>query len=160
MMRNVLAAVAAVLFLPALAYADDEHLYDHQKMEMEAASFNDAPIKITINPEARVSVTLAGALPSATACRTPTNVPVQIVNQGFVTARLEAQLVGDPPPGVTLNFHPEPLKGVPRELRELWITLTKPGLTDLTIAFKAHNEIPDLDGRDRIHLLMRCLARV
>jgi hypothetical protein len=29
-------------------------------------------------------------------------------------------------------------------------------VTDLTIAFKAHNEVPDLGGRDRVHFLMRC----
>jgi hypothetical protein len=81
--------------------------------------------------------------------------PVLVVNQGFVTAQLEAELV-DAPAGVTLEFHPDPLKGVPEELRKLQITLTKPGTTDLTVAFKAHNEIPDLGGRDRIHFLMRC----
>ena len=77
--------------------------------------------------------------------------------QGFVTAQLEAELVGEIPPGVTIDYHPEPLRGVPQELRKLRITLTKPGLTDLTIAFGAHNEIPDLGGRDRVHFLLSCL---
>jgi hypothetical protein len=147
--------MAAVLLLPALTCADDEH-HGHHKMEMEAASPNDPPLKITINPEARVSVALAGALPPSAPCGMAADLSVKIVNQGFVTAQLEAELVGDVPAGVTLDFHPEPLKGVPEELRKLRITLTKPGLTDLTIAFKAHNEIPDLGGRDRVHFLMRC----
>lgn len=124
---------------------------------MEAASPNDPPIKITINPEARVSVGLAGTLPPPVLCGTTTDLPLRIVNQGFVTASVEASLVGDAPAGVTLYFRPEPLRGVPEELRKLHITLTKPGLTDLTIAFRAHNEIPDLGGRDRIHFLMHCL---
>jgi hypothetical protein len=49
------------------------------------------------------------------------------------------------------------LQGVPEELRMLHLTLTKPGVTNLTIAFKAHNEIPDLGGRDRVHFLLRCI---
>ena len=154
-MRSILVP-AAIFLLPALVCAeDDEHVHDHQKME--AVSPDDPPIKITINPEARVSVVLAGALPPPASCGTVTELPVKIINQGFVTARLEAEVAGDAPAGVTLDFHPQPLKGVPEELRTLRITLTKPGPADLTIAFKAHNEIPDLGGRDRIHFLMRCL---
>lgn len=147
-MRTLLFAAAAIL--PTLAIAGGEHVHD------TLASPNDPPIKITINPEARVSVALAGALPPAAACGTAAEFSVKIINQGFVTARLEAALVGDAPDGVTLDFHPDPLKGVPEELRQLRITLTKPGPTDLTIAFHAHNEVPDLGGRDRVHFLMRC----
>jgi hypothetical protein len=140
--------LAAVLAIPALALAAGEHAHD-------AASPNDPPIKITINPEARVSVALAGALPSPASCGTAANLSVRIVNQGFVTARLETELAGVAA-GVTLDFEPRPLTGVPEELRTLRITLTRPGVTDLTIAFKAHNGTPDLGGRDRVHFLMRC----
>jgi len=153
LMCNVLAAVA-VFLLPALVCAEgEEHMHDHHKMETVAP--NDPPIKITINPEARVSVVLGGALPPPVPCGTAADLSVKIVNQGFVTARLEAELV-DAPAGVALEFHPEPLRGVPEELRKLRITLAQPGATDLTIAFKAHNEIPDLGGRDRVHFLLRC----
>ena len=31
-----------------------------------------------------------------------------------------------------------------------------PGTVDLTVAFRTHNEIPDLGGRDRIHFLIVC----
>ena len=41
--------------------------------------------------------------------------------------------------------------------RTLHITLARPGPTDLTIAIRARNEIPDLGGRDRVHFLMRCV---
>lgn len=155
MMRNPL-AVAVVFLLPALAYAQaDQHTRDH--LRMKSVSTNDPPIKITINPEARVSVALAGALPSPAPCGTAIDLSVKIVNQGFVTASLRAELVGDVPAGVTLDFRPRPLRGVPKELRELHIMLSKPGPTDLTIAFRAHNDIPDLGGRDRVHFLLRCL---
>lgn len=138
-MRRVvwaLAAASALVFSPA-AWSDE------------------APIQITINPEGRVSVALGGALPPPGLHRTSVEFRIAIVNQGFVTSRLEAQLVGNPPPGATLDFHPEPLKGWPRETRTLRITLPQAGQIDLTIAFRLHDESPDLGGRDRIHLLLR-----
>jgi hypothetical protein len=121
------------------------------------AAPQEAPIQITINPEARVSVTLAGSLPHPVPCGTAGDFLVKIVNQGFITSRLEAEFVGDTPAGVNLDFHPEPLKGVREEFRHLRITLARPGPADLTIAFKAHNEVPDLGGRDRIHFVMHCV---
>jgi hypothetical protein len=59
--------------------------------------------------------------------------------------------------GVALEFHPEPLKGIVQELRTLRITLTRPGPTDIALAFRSHNNAPDLGGRDRIHFLMECV---
>ena len=154
-MKCAVLAVTTLFLISALTSAQDaEPMHNHHKME--GASTNEPPIRISINPEARVSVTLGGALPPPTACGTVTDLAVKIVNQGFVTARLEAQFVGEAPAGVTLDFHPEPLRGIPEELRKLHITMTKPGPTDLTLAFKAHNEIPDLGGRDRIHFLISC----
>jgi hypothetical protein len=156
-MRLTGLAVAAVFLLPALARANDEHTQDHRTMEMGVSLPNDPPIKITINPEARVSVALAGQLPPPAPCGIATDLPVKIVNQGFVTAQLQAELVDNAPAGVTLDFHPAPLKGLPEELRALRIVLVQPGPTDLTIAFKAHNEIPDLVDRDRVHFLISCV---
>jgi hypothetical protein len=121
------------------------------------ATPQEAPIQITINPEARVSVALRGTLPDLVPCGTAADFSVKILNQGFITSRLEAEFVGDAPAGITLDFHPEPLKGMREELRHLRIILTRPDPTDLTIAFKAHNEVPDLGGRDRIHFVMHCV---
>jgi hypothetical protein len=149
-------ALFVLLFLTTgLCAQSGENTPDH--MATKAGSVNDPPIKITINPEARVSVTLVRALPQPVPCGAAADLPVKIVNQGFVTSRLEADFVGDVPEGVSLDFQAAPLKGVREEVRNLRITLTKPDPTDLTIAFKAHNETSDLGGRDRIHLLMRCL---
>jgi hypothetical protein len=103
-------------------------------------------------------VKLAGALPPPAPCGTAIDVVVKIVNQAFVTSSLEAVLVDGAPAGTQLDFHPGPLSGVREELRLLRIRLTTPGLTDLTISFIAHDEIPDLGGRDRVHFLMSCLA--
>ncbi|HLH36055.1 MAG TPA: hypothetical protein VKX41_15400 [Alloacidobacterium sp.] len=118
----------------------------------------DPPILLNINPEARVSVALGGVLPRLVACGQPAVLVVRVQNQGFVTSRLEAELVGNVPAEASLDFHPEPLKGWPEELRELRITLLKPGLTDLTVAFRSQNEAGDIGGRDRVHFLMRCFA--
>lgn len=155
-MRDVL-AIALFIALPVLIFAQaDGHTHDHHK-EAETVSASDPHIKITINPEARVSVLLASALRRPAPCGTASDFRVKILNQGFVTSRLEAEFVGDVPAGVSLDFHPTPLKGAREEFRNLRITLTKPGPTDLTIAFRAHNETPDLGGRDRVHFLMHCL---
>ena len=145
-MRNIVLC-ALMIAVPAFMYV--------------RAQNKDAPqetsIQITINPEARVSVALAGTLPHPVPCGRAADFSVKILNQGFITSRLEAEFVGDTPAGVNLDFQPEPLKGVREEFRHLRITLTRPDPTDLTIAFKAHNEVPDLGGRDRIHFVMHCV---
>jgi hypothetical protein len=149
--KSTAISVATVLITAASVRA---HEHEHA---LESASATDPPITITINPEARVSVALAGALPPPAACGTAVDFHVRIINQGFVTSRLEAELVGDKPEGTRLDFHPEPLKGVPEELRDLRITLIKRGPTDLTLSFRTHNNAPDLGGRDRIHFPMHCV---
>jgi hypothetical protein len=145
-MRHRTICAALVLLLPSLSPAED------------AARTAPAypPIRIMINPEARVSVSTVEDFAPTVHPGTALELPVKIVNQGFVTAALEAELVGETPPGVALDLHPERLKGVPIEVRVLRITAKYPGTFDLTIAFRAHNEIPDLGGRDRIHFLLRC----
>jgi hypothetical protein len=146
-----------IVLLPGLICAQTaEPVPDPHKMRNEAVSPNQAPITITINPEARVSAVLTGPMPAPVSCGSATDFSIRILNQGFVTSRLEAAFVGDVPQGVNLDFQPAPLKGVREEVRHLRIILTKPGSTDLTIAFRAHNEIPDLGGRDRVHFLMSC----
>jgi hypothetical protein len=154
-MRGALTATLCLIPLAVQAQDATTH-HDHHIMEQSAPSQSDPPLKITINPEARVSVVMWGNLPPPVPCGTPADLPIKIINQGFVTSHLEAQLVGDAPPGTVLDFHPDPLKGIPEETRIMRVKLAKPGTTDLTIAFKAHHEIPDLGGRDRVHFLMQC----
>jgi hypothetical protein len=121
-------------------------------------AYAEAPIKIAINPEVRVSVSRGGELPPAVACGEALEVPVSIVNQGFLTALLEATLVDSIPEGASVLFSPEPLTGAREERRTLEITLTTPGLVDVTVAFRAKRDISDLGGRDRIHFLIECRA--
>jgi hypothetical protein len=154
LMRRVLVATMANL-LPIVVLAQGER--EERGHTTEAALSTVAPIVITINPEARVSVKLGGALPAPVPCGKPADLSVKIVNQGFVTSRLEAEFAGGDPDGAQLQFHPEPLRGVPEEVRQLQIILTNPGVTDLTIVFRAHNHTADLGGRNRVHFLMRCI---
>ena len=130
-------------------------LYVHLHWGKEAVALLQAPVEIKINPESRVTVSLAGPWPPPAPCGTTVSIPIEVLNQGYLTAKLEAQ-IADAPPGALLQLQSDPLKGTPEEMRTLKITLTNPGPTDLTISFKAHNGAPDLGGRDRIHVLMRC----
>ena len=78
------------------------------------------------------------------------------MNDSFITARLEAHLIGNAPSGLELKFRPAPLSGKSEDWRTLTITVAEPGIKDVTISFKAHNDIPNLGGRDRIHFLIGC----
>lgn len=155
---RAMAAIMSILLLTDLSSAQSqsaEH-HDHHAAPEAITSPDDPPIRITINPEARVSVVLTNAPILAGRCGGDSEVNVRIINQGFITARLEAELVGSPPPGTAVSFDPDPLKGVAEEFRKLRLTLTRPGPTDLTITFHAKNGIPDLGGRDRIHFIAQC----
>lgn len=157
-MRRGFLCLIALVFLPASVSAQSGgQMPDHHKLGGDTARPDQAPITVTINPEARASVVLVGNLPPPVPCGTAASLRVKIVNRGFVTSRLKVELVSEVRDNINIDFDPSPLKGVPEEVRNLRITLAKPDLTDVTIAFKLQNETPDLGGRDRIHFLMHCL---
>ena|SRR5579863_7203048 len=149
---------AVTALLPLVAQVDDMAHHGHHMEAAHVGSAGDSPIRITINPEARIIAVLDGSLPRPAPCGVASDLPVKVLNQGRVTARLEAQFIGEAPSGVTLDFHPEPLTGRAEEVLQLRITLTSPGPVDLTIGFRAKHEMPDFGGLDRVHFLMRCLA--
>jgi len=113
-------------------------------------------VALTINPEARVSALLVGVASKPANCRDPIELPIQVQNRGFATFRLLAYLPDAIPTSVALDLPPEPLTGATAEHRILRITLTEARTIDLTIAFRVPGDKPDLGGRDRIHLLIRC----
>ena len=157
-MRNRLGTLAITVIVgwlssPAHAADMDHHHHDGQAMNMSSPH---APIEISINPEARVSVALAAPIPAHNVCRRPVILPVKIKNDSFITAHLEARLVENVPSGVMLDFRPAPLSGKPEDWRQLAITLMEPGTKDLTISFKVRNDIPALGRRDRVHFLISC----
>ena len=145
-------ALALALAVSALTRG---HTQDHDSHAKQPSDSSNASISVVINPEARLSVSRSGELPSNVSCGNAVLLPVKIVNQGFVTAPLEARLV-DGAEEIGVEFSAQPLKGSGEELRILRVTLHKPGLWDVTIAFRARIAIPDRGGHDRIHLLLRC----
>jgi hypothetical protein len=153
-MRAVVTLTA--LFVGVTVATAGYGLYAHLHHDKEAVAQIEAPIEIKINPESRVSASITGPWPPPARCGTAASIPLEILNQGFLTARLEAQLADVPPRGVSLELQPEPLTGVAEETRVLKITMAQPGPADVTIAFKAHDGASDLGGRDRIHVLMQC----
>jgi hypothetical protein len=114
-------------------------------------------IVVTINPEGRVSVVTRGELPASVAHGVPFAIGMEIINQGYITGRLEASLAGNPPAGTSLGLDDSPLKGAPHETRTLQVTLARAGSADLTIVFKLRSEVPDLGGLDRIHMLVHAV---
>jgi hypothetical protein len=155
LMRSAVVIALATAGLP-LAYAQNqERRHDHHATRVSAPIA--VPITITINPEARVSVAETGELSQTIACDRTVELPVKIVNEGAVTAPLEASLVA-PPEGVSLVFTQESLSGAQEERRILRVTLKrKAKFVSITIAFRAKHDISDLGGRDRIHVLLRCI---
>ena len=149
--------MAVAMMLPLVMHAaEDQHQHVHDLPVAGAAAATEAIIVVTVNPEVRVSAALAGVWPPRTACGKPVELPVKIINQAFLTSRLEVRLVGESPAGVALEFDRTPLSGVPEEMRTLRITLPTAATVDLTVAFRAPSESPDLGGRDRIHFVLRC----
>jgi hypothetical protein len=145
-------AIALTTAWLLVAHAKDQ---DHQHAIVLGAP-SETLITITINPEARVSASRSGEPQKAIPCEHPMELPVKIINHGFVTASLEVSFVDSIPHGISLVFSAEPLKGIKEEHRSLRVTMKEPGIADVTIAFRAKNDISDLGGRDRIHLLLRC----
>jgi hypothetical protein len=153
-MKRGVSALLVGLVLPWIGRAGED-APGQEPHGRTAASVDAAPVVVTINPEGRVSAALGSPLPSPVPWDTPVELAVKIVNQGFVTGHLEAQLVGDPKPRVRLDFPDDALKGVPQETRTLRLTLLKATPTDLTIAFRMRRDVPSPAGRDRVHFVLR-----
>src|ERR1700722_8520132 len=77
MIRTTLAIVTLFLMSTLVCADEEQHAHDHQGVQ--PTSPDDPPIKITINPEARISAVLAGALPPPAQCGTATDLSVKIV---------------------------------------------------------------------------------
>ena len=65
-MQRVPAFVAALVLSFSAWAVDEDHTHHHPPKEASAAS--DAPLNVTINPEARITVKRGGALPSPPPC--------------------------------------------------------------------------------------------
>jgi hypothetical protein len=118
-----------------------------------------AQIVVTINPEARVSAVMAAALPPPVSCTEPTALKVKIVNQGQISAPLQARLISDGGQVAAIHMDKARLSGSREEERALHILPGSNAPVDLTIAFSLDGNIGDLGGRDRVHFIFRCDSR-
>jgi hypothetical protein len=151
--------LSVLVLLPQHAWAAEhqhQHQHVHELPPTGAAAATEAMIVVTVNPEVRVSAELAGIWPPRIACGKPVQLPLKVLNQAFLTSRLEARLVGQSPAGVALELDRRPLSGALEEMRTLRITVPTAKTVDLTVAFRAPAESPDLGGRDRVHFVLRC----
>lgn len=147
--------VLATLCL-SVASAGEQVEQTHVHASGVIADTGVAVIQININPEARVTASFSGAMPPPASCGTSTDLRVRIVNEAFLTAALDAELVGSVPAQVTLEFEQLPLTGAPEEFRRLRLTPARSGSTDVTVEFRARHHGPNLGGRNRVHFILRC----
>jgi hypothetical protein len=156
-MSHSVLAIALALGMGASAHAQHNEHADHQHNPPQQPA--DAHIVVTINPEARVSAVIGARLPSPPACGSPTPIKVKVINQGFVTAPLRAAITGDGDQQVVLITDDAKLSGAPEDERLLQLVMQGPMPVDATIAFSIDDTVGDLAGRDRVHLLVRCVRQ-
>lgn len=149
-MRSALAVIALSLALTIDVQHDDHGGHGSDSPPAQGH------IVVTINPEARVSAVLGKPLPPAPLCGSGMDLDVQVLNNGFVTAPLRAEALGDERLKVALQIDKDKLSGEPEDLRTLHLLPMRPDPVDVTIAFSIDDTIGDLVGRDRVHLLLRC----
>ncbi|WP_344240222.1 hypothetical protein [Kribbella hippodromi] len=113
----------------------------------------DAPITVTINPEARVNVARTTApIPTLT----PNEwhpIPITLTNEGFVTGPLA--ITTDPVPGLDLNLPTHTITGAPRQDLTIHARLHTPTTVDVSLTFKALNALGGLATHSHLHLLLR-----
>src|SRR5687767_1872692 len=128
-----------LLLLGTAAARAEDHAHHHT-----STLPSDAQFVVTINPEARVSVVLGVPLPPPAPCGSAMELRVTVINQGFVTAPLRAAIVGEGAQYVALHMDRTKLSGEAKDKRVIRLTLLKPELLDVTIAFGIDNNTEDL----------------
>lgn len=116
----------------------------------------DAAFVVTINPEGRVEaartdVEVGRLQPGAWA-----DVPVLVVNQGYVTGPLQVRWTGVP--GLDVDAPDTELTGAPTQDGWFRIRLAEPGAVDLTVRFWAIGSLGGLANKNTAHLYVRCQA--
>ncbi|MBB5788432.1 hypothetical protein [Jiangella mangrovi] len=112
-----------------------------------------APIAVTINPEARVSVARTATQIGALAPGEWHTVDVTIVNDGYVTGPLAIE--SDPVPGVELDLPVHVLTGEPRQEGGFRVRFGAPATVDVTLTFRALAALGGLAQHSTISLLLR-----
>jgi hypothetical protein len=115
-------------------------------------------IEITINPEARVSARRVARALTMPTCNDSVSWLVRIVNQGALTSRINADVIGTS--AIKLeSLDGGRLTGAAVEYRTLRLRMTGADLADATLVFNAGPGTWDLGGRSGVPILLRCLQK-
>lgn len=116
-----------------------------------------AALEVTINPEARVSITRTKAPLTMPQCGKSGVWLVRIINQGFVTAGLNFRPIGALSAEL-LSLEPVTprLAGAAVEYRTLHYTMNKTHQMDITLGVDAGPATSDIGERAKLPLLLQC----
>jgi len=113
----------------------------------------NAPIAVTINPEARVNAARTTAPIGKLTPAEWHTIDVTLINEGFVTGPLAIET--EPVPGVTLDLPPHELTGQHRQDIAFRIHFDAPTVVDVPLTFRALAALGGLATHSTIHLLLR-----
>lgn len=114
----------------------------------------DAPIAVTINPEARVNVARTSAPIGELVAGEWHTIDVAVVNDGFVTGPLA--LEAEPVRGIELDLPVHELTGEHHQDASFRVRFDVPTTVEVTLTFRALAALGGLANHSTIHLLLRC----
>ncbi|WP_410786184.1 hypothetical protein [Kribbella sp. C-35] len=112
----------------------------------------DAPLAVTINPEARVNVARSGAPIGTLKPGEWHTLAVTVVNDGFVTGPLAVE--AEPVRGLQLDLPVHELSGEHRQEAAFRVLLDSPTVVDVTLTFRALGALGGLANHSTISLLL------
>jgi hypothetical protein len=112
----------------------------------------DAPIAVTINPEARVNVARSGAPVGTLKPGEWHPIAVTVVNDGFVTGPLAVE--SEPVSGLQLEMPAHELTGEHRQETVFRVRLDAPTVVDVTLTFRALGALGGLANHSTVNLLL------
>jgi hypothetical protein len=151
-------ATAAQLFTPG-------EIATLQEMTSQSSCDNDidqllqkkAVIEVTINPEARVSIGRTQVPLTMPQCEKSAVWLIRIVNQGFVSARLNFRILAAPPANLVILEPVTPrLTGAAVEYRALHFRVNETRQMDITLGVDAGPATSDIGERARLPVLLQC----
>ena len=113
----------------------------------------DAPIAVTINPEARVNVARTTAPIARLAPAEWHTIDVTLINDGFVTGPLAIET--EPVPGIELDLPLHELTGEHRQDLGFRVHFDAPAVVDVPLTFRAIDALGGLAAHSTISLLLR-----
>lgn len=113
---------------------------------------SDAPLAVTINPEARVSVVRTRSPIGDPKPGEWHTIPVAVINEGFVTGPLAIE--ADPVSGIQLDLPAHELTGENHQ-RTAFRVLLDTSAVDVTLTFRAVAALGGLANHSTVHFLVR-----